>query len=61
MESKKLSKMRYILNGNSFTVTYDKSDTGNETDTFQILELTSAKLTVKSTDDEGILMKTYTK
>lgn len=51
----------YSLNGNSFTVTWDDSDPGNETDNFQILELTSTKLKVKSTDDEGTLIETYTK
>lgn len=51
----------YSLNGNSFTVSWDDSDPGNETDNFQILELTSTKLKVKSTDDEGTLIETYTK
>ncbi len=51
----------YSLNGNSFTITWDDSDPGNETDTFQILELTSTKLKVKSSDDEGTLIETYTK
>lgn len=51
----------YLLSGNSFTITWDDSDPGNETDTFQILELTSTKLIVKSTDDGGTLIETYTK
>jgi Lipocalin-like domain len=51
----------YSLNGNSFTITWDDSDPGNETDTFQILELTSTKLKVKSTDSEGTLIEIYTK
>lgn len=51
----------YSLNGNTITVTYDDADPGNETDTFQILELTSSKLKVKSTDSEGTLIEIYTK
>jgi hypothetical protein len=51
----------YSLNGNTITVTYDNADPGNETDTFQILELTSTKLKVKSTDSEGTLIETYIK
>ena len=51
----------YSLNGNSYTITWDDSDPGYETDTFQILELTSTKLMVKSTDDEGTLIETYLK
>ena len=51
----------YTLNGNTITVTYDDADPGNETDTFQILELTSSKLKLKSTDSEGTLIEIYTK
>ena len=51
----------YSLNGNTITVTYDDAEPGNENDTFQILELTSSKLKVKSTDEEGTLIETYIK
>lgn len=51
----------YALVGNSFTVVWDNPEPGNETDTFQILELTPAKLIVKSSDDEGTLIETYIK
>ena len=51
----------YSITGNTILITWDSSDPGNETDTFQILELTSEKLIVKSSDDEGTLVETYMK
>ena len=51
----------YSLNGNTLTVTYDDADPGNETDTFQILELTATKLKVRSSDEEGTLIEIYNK
>ena len=51
----------YYISNNNITVSWDDPEPGNETDTFQILELTSTKLKVKSTDDEGTLIETYTK
>jgi hypothetical protein len=51
----------YLLEGNVMTVSWDDPEPGNETDTFQILELTSTKLTVKSTDEEGTLIEVYIK
>jgi len=51
----------YSLSGNSITVTWDDSDPGNESDTFQILELTSTKLKLKSTEDGETLIEIYNK
>jgi hypothetical protein len=51
----------YSLNNNSIVITWDEPEPGDETDTFQILELTSTILKVKSTDEEGTLIEIYTK
>jgi hypothetical protein len=52
----------YVLNGNSFTITWDNSDPGNETTQYQILELTPTKLKIKSLiSGEGTLIEVYTK
>jgi hypothetical protein len=52
----------YSLSGNSFTITWDSADPGNETTNYQILELTSTKLKIKSViPGEGTLIETYLK
>lgn len=52
----------YSLSGNSFIVTWDSADLGNETTQFQILELTTTKLIIKSViSGEGTLIETYLK
>lgn len=51
----------YSLNNNSLRITWDDSDPGNETSTFQILELTSSRLKFKSIQDGETLIETYTR
>lgn len=51
----------YQLSDNSITITWTDSDPGLEKKTYQILELTSTKLKLKSTDAEGTLIENYKK
>lgn len=52
----------YSLSGNTLTITWDESDPGNEISIFQILELTSSKLIIKSViPGEGTLVEVYTR
>jgi hypothetical protein len=52
----------YSINGNSVTISWDDFDPGNEITQYQILELTSTKLKVKSfISGEGTLIETYLK
>lgn len=51
----------YSIISNSIRVTWDVSDPGNETSTFQLLELTSSKLKYKSNSDGEILTEVYTR
>ena len=52
----------YSLSGDSYTIIWDSADPGNETTQYQILELTSTKLKIKSIiSGEGTLIETYLK
>lgn len=52
----------YSINGNSVTISWDNFDPGNENTQYQILELTSIKLKIKSViSGEGTLIETYLK
>jgi len=50
----------YSLGGSLYTITWDESDPGKETTQYQILELTSTLLKIKSyIPNEGTLIETY--
>jgi hypothetical protein len=51
----------YSVGGSTLTISWDDSDPGNETLIFQILELTSSRLKLRSNVDGDILIETYTK
>jgi hypothetical protein len=52
----------YTINGNIIIINWDSADPGLETANYDILELTSSKLVLKSViSGEGTLIETYTK
>lgn len=51
----------YSISGTTLTISWDDSDPGNDALIFQILELTSSRLKLRSNVDGDILIETYTK
>jgi hypothetical protein len=51
----------YSLNGNNIIFTWDDPEPGNETFTYEILELTSTTLKVKSFDGVDTVIEIYNK
>lgn len=51
----------YTINGNNIVFTWDDPEPGNETFTYEILELTSTTLKVKSYDAGDVVIEIYSK